>query len=173
LTAWRILYKPVFRGSAFPWHLSIPIDECGQAGNKTNAQHRKRRDEARSERESKGKVVIISADTEALIEKICPHANATAGGRRSGLTQEQESQGHELSESRKERRQERESSDSGGWEKGQGAEVDGGQDRTDKEERVTKDTRDTRTRLSVGFFIPEQAQSGSEACRGRFLKVED
>jgi hypothetical protein len=40
---------------------------------------------ARSERESKEMVQIISADTEALIEKICPHANATASGRRSGL----------------------------------------------------------------------------------------
>ena len=38
-----------------------------------------------SERESKEKVQIISADTEALIEKTCPHANATASGRRSGL----------------------------------------------------------------------------------------
>ena len=40
---------------------------------------------ARSERESKEMVQIISADTEALIEKICPHANATASGRKSGL----------------------------------------------------------------------------------------
>jgi len=40
---------------------------------------------ARSERESKDKVQIISADTDALIEKTCPHANATASGRRSGL----------------------------------------------------------------------------------------
>jgi len=40
---------------------------------------------ARSEMESKEMVQIISADTEALIEKICPHANATASGRRSGL----------------------------------------------------------------------------------------
>jgi hypothetical protein len=40
---------------------------------------------ARSERERKEMVQIISADAEALIEKICPHANATAGGRRSGL----------------------------------------------------------------------------------------
>ena len=66
-----------------------------------------------------------------------------------------------------------ESFDSGGWEAEQGAEADGGQDRTDKGERVTKDRRDTRIRLSVGFFTPEQAQLGSEACRGRFLKVED
>jgi len=40
---------------------------------------------ARTERESKEKVQIISADTEALIEKTWPHANATASGRRSGL----------------------------------------------------------------------------------------
>ena len=40
---------------------------------------------ARSEREGKEMVQIISAETEALIEKICPHANATASGRRSGL----------------------------------------------------------------------------------------
>jgi hypothetical protein len=39
----------------------------------------------KSESEAKEKVQIISADTEALIEKICPHANATANGRRSGL----------------------------------------------------------------------------------------
>lgn len=38
---------------------------------------------ARSERESKEKVQIISADTEALIEKTCPHATAKSG-RRSG-----------------------------------------------------------------------------------------
>ena len=38
-----------------------------------------------SERESKEKIQIISADTEALIEKTCPHANVTASGRRSGL----------------------------------------------------------------------------------------
>lgn len=40
---------------------------------------------ARSERESKEMVQITSPDTDALIEKICPHANATASGRRSGL----------------------------------------------------------------------------------------
>ena len=40
---------------------------------------------ARSERESKKKAQIISCDTEALIDKTCPHANATASGRRSGL----------------------------------------------------------------------------------------
>jgi hypothetical protein len=40
---------------------------------------------ARSEMESKEKVQIISAETEALTEKTCPHANATASGRRSGL----------------------------------------------------------------------------------------
>ena len=40
---------------------------------------------ARSERESKEKVQIISAETDALIEETCPHANATASGRRSGL----------------------------------------------------------------------------------------
>ena len=40
---------------------------------------------AKSETESKEKVQIISAETEALIEKTCPHANATASGRRSGL----------------------------------------------------------------------------------------
>jgi hypothetical protein len=40
---------------------------------------------AKSEMESKEMVQFINADTEALIEKICPHANATAGGRRSGL----------------------------------------------------------------------------------------
>ena len=40
---------------------------------------------ARSEMESKEMVQIISAETEALIEKICPRANATASGRTSGL----------------------------------------------------------------------------------------
>jgi hypothetical protein len=42
------------------------------------------------------------------------------------------------SESKEERREERESSDSGGWEAEQGAEADGSQDRTDKEEQATK-----------------------------------
>jgi len=41
---------------------------------------------ARSERESKKKAQIISGDTEALIDENCPHANATASGRRSGPT---------------------------------------------------------------------------------------
>jgi len=41
---------------------------------------------AKSDREGKEVVQIISADTEALIEKTCPHTNATAGGRKSGLT---------------------------------------------------------------------------------------
>jgi hypothetical protein len=85
LRALRILYKPVFRGSTFPWHLLIPIDECGQAGNKTNTQDSERRTKARSEREGKEMVQIISAETEALSEKICPHANATTSGRRNGL----------------------------------------------------------------------------------------
>jgi len=40
---------------------------------------------AKSEREGKEMVQIISAETEALIEKICPHANATTSGRRNGL----------------------------------------------------------------------------------------
>jgi hypothetical protein len=40
---------------------------------------------ARSEREGKEVVQIISADTEALIEKICPRRNAIASGRKSGL----------------------------------------------------------------------------------------
>jgi hypothetical protein len=40
---------------------------------------------AKSEKESKEVVQIMSADTEALIEKICPHANATASGWRNGL----------------------------------------------------------------------------------------
>ena len=40
---------------------------------------------AKSETENKEMVQIISAETEALIEKICPHANATASGRTSGL----------------------------------------------------------------------------------------
>jgi hypothetical protein len=40
---------------------------------------------ARNEWENKEKVQVISAETEALSEKICPHANATASGRRSGL----------------------------------------------------------------------------------------
>jgi hypothetical protein len=39
---------------------------------------------AKSEAESKEMVQIISAGMEALIEKICPHANVTASGRRSG-----------------------------------------------------------------------------------------
>ena len=78
----RILHKLVFRGSVFPWHLSIPVDECGQAGNKTNAQHSKRRAEDEG---GKQKVPIIRADAPALIEKICPHANVTAAGRKSGL----------------------------------------------------------------------------------------
>ena len=41
---------------------------------------------ARSEREGKKMVQIISVETEALIEKTCPHTNATASGRKSGLT---------------------------------------------------------------------------------------
>jgi hypothetical protein len=40
---------------------------------------------ARSEREDEETAQIISAGAKALIEKICPHANATASGRRSGL----------------------------------------------------------------------------------------
>jgi hypothetical protein len=40
---------------------------------------------ASREREGKEMVQIISAGTEVLIEKICPHANATASGRRNGL----------------------------------------------------------------------------------------
>jgi hypothetical protein len=96
---------------------------------------------AKSEKENKEKVQIISAETEALIEKNCPHANATASGRKSGLTQERESRGHEPAESKEERREERESFDSGGWEAEQGAEADGSQDRTDKEERATKGKR--------------------------------
>ena len=49
--------------------------------------HKTPSDEPKAKSESEGKEVvqIISADTEALIEKICPHANATASGRRSGL----------------------------------------------------------------------------------------
>jgi hypothetical protein len=85
LAALRILCKPVFRRSTFPWHLLIPIDECGQAGNKP--AHKTMSDEPKASRERGGKemVQIISAETEALIEKICPHANATASGRRNGL----------------------------------------------------------------------------------------
>jgi len=41
---------------------------------------------AKSENENKEKIQIISAETEALIEKTCPHTNATASGRKSGLT---------------------------------------------------------------------------------------
>jgi len=41
---------------------------------------------AKSKKENREKVQIISADTEALIEKNCPHTNATASGRKSGLT---------------------------------------------------------------------------------------
>jgi hypothetical protein len=48
----RILYKPVFRRSTFPWHLLIPIDECGQTGNKTNTQDSERRTEG-EERDGK------------------------------------------------------------------------------------------------------------------------
>jgi len=50
--------------------------------------HKRASDEskARSEREGKEMVQIIRAETEALIEKICPHTNATASGRKSGLT---------------------------------------------------------------------------------------
>ena len=40
---------------------------------------------AKCEMESNEMVQIISADTEALIENIYPHANATASGRRNGL----------------------------------------------------------------------------------------
>jgi hypothetical protein len=40
---------------------------------------------AKIEKENKEVVQIISADMEALIEKTCPHANATASGRKSGL----------------------------------------------------------------------------------------
>jgi hypothetical protein len=96
---------------------------------------------AKNEKENKEKVQIMSADTEALIEKNCPHTNATASGRKSGLTQERESRGHDPAESKEERREERASFDSGGWEAEQGAEADGSQDRTDKGERVTKGKR--------------------------------
>ena len=96
---------------------------------------------AKSEMESKEMVQIISAEREALIEETCPHTNATASGRKSGLTQERESRGHEPAESREERREERVSFDSGGWEAEQGAEADGSRDRTDKEERATKGKR--------------------------------
>jgi hypothetical protein len=62
------------------------------------------------------------------------------------------------------RKKERESFDSGEWEKMQGTEADGAQDRTDKEEQATKgNRRNTRIRLSAGFFIAEQAQSDSQA----------
>jgi hypothetical protein len=40
---------------------------------------------AKSENENKERIQIISAETEALIEQICPHANVTASGRRNGL----------------------------------------------------------------------------------------
>ena len=36
---------------------------------------------AKSEKENKEVVQIIGAETEALIEKTCPHTNATASGR--------------------------------------------------------------------------------------------
>jgi hypothetical protein len=85
LTALRILCKPVFRGSTFPWHLPIPIDECGQAGNKPTHNAESYETKVKIESETREKVQIISAETEALIEKTCPHANATASGRRSGL----------------------------------------------------------------------------------------
>jgi len=50
---------------------------------KTNTASHKSK--PKSEMESKEVVQIISADTEAVIEKICPHADVTASGRRSGL----------------------------------------------------------------------------------------
>ena len=40
---------------------------------------------AKSDTENNEMVQIISAETEALIERICPRANATASGRTSGL----------------------------------------------------------------------------------------
>jgi len=137
----RILCEPVFRGSTFPWHLRFQL--MNAVRRVIRLAHKTASDEpkAKSERESKEMVQIISADTEALIEKICPHTNATASGRKSGLTRERESRGHELAESKEERREERASSDSGGWEAEQGAEVDGSQDRTNKEEQATKGKR--------------------------------
>jgi hypothetical protein len=49
--------------------------------------HKTANDESKTknEKENKEKVQIISAETEALIEKNCPHTNATASGRRNGL----------------------------------------------------------------------------------------
>jgi len=85
LRALRILCKLVFRGSTFPWHLGF--QRTNAARRVIRPTHKTVCDEpkARSKRKGKEVVQIISAETEALIEKICPHANATASGRRSGL----------------------------------------------------------------------------------------
>jgi hypothetical protein len=87
------------------------------------------------------KAQIISAETEALIEKICPHANVTSG-RRSGLAKRTREHAGSRKTGREEEREA--STDSAGREEDQGAEVDGSQDRTDKGERLTKgERRDT------------------------------
>jgi len=85
LTALRILCKPVFRRSTFPWHLTIPVDECARRVIRSTHKTASDKPKAKIEREGKEMVQIISADTEALSEKICPHPNATTSGRRSGL----------------------------------------------------------------------------------------
>jgi len=81
----RILCEPVFRGSTFPWHLRFQL--MNAVRRIIRPTHKTASDEpkAKSEKENKEKVQIISADTEALIEKNCPHTNATASGRRNGL----------------------------------------------------------------------------------------
>ncbi|MGA2240118.1 MAG: hypothetical protein ABSG74_13000 [Candidatus Bathyarchaeia archaeon] len=63
----------------------IPVDERGQGVIRPTHKTANDESKARSEREGKEMVQIISAETEALTEKNCPHANGTASGRRSGL----------------------------------------------------------------------------------------
>ena len=63
----------------------IPVDECGQRVIRPTHKTASDEPKAKSEKENKDKVQIISAETEALIEKNCPHTNATASGRKSGL----------------------------------------------------------------------------------------
>ena len=63
----------------------IPVDDAVRRVIRPTHKTGSDESKARSEKENKMKVQIISAETEALIEKICPHANATASGRKSGL----------------------------------------------------------------------------------------
>jgi hypothetical protein len=81
----RILCEPVLRRSTFPWHLRFQLMNAVRRVIRPTHKIASYAPKARGDREGKEMVQIISAETEALIEKICPHANATASGGRSGL----------------------------------------------------------------------------------------